>query len=1014
MRPTITAIERELRGLISGDVEFDAITRHLYATDGGLYQIEPLGVVSPRDADDVAVLVEYCSERGIPVVPRGAGSGLAGAAVGAGLMVDFTRYMNRILEVAPGGSWARVQPGLVMGVLNAHLKGYGTFFAPNPSSENYCSLGGMIANNSSGGRSVAYGGTKDHVLALEVVLHGGERLRLGSVARDSPELAALTSGEGLGARALARMLPLLDEKRGAIAAAMPRVVKNCSGYRVETVLGEASPAGWKMAEWAAGGAPGDRAADTGNRGARDVAAAGDRAGALVHPHKIFIGSEGTLGLVTEATLNLVPLPGRRAIGVAYFPTVFAAGEMVFPILELRPTSLEIMDANFLDFVRKSNSKIDAMLPAQVDTALLVEFEAADSAELDEKLTALEGFLAGNALEVKRAVDPAEQKQLWAVRQSGVPLLQKLPGPKRIVEFIEDVTVHPEVLPTYIDTLSGILKSHDVRGIIYGHAGDGNIHTRPLMNVKDRRDLATMHAIMEEVMDVVHDLKGTPSGEHGDGLVRSGYVRRFYGDEVYGVFQTIKQAFDPTGILNPGKKVVSPVEDGGITANLRYGPDYWVHEQPSQLHFSDGGYQLEIEKCHGCAQCKSRVATTMCPTFKATGREHASPRAKANLLRNIIRGKLDPEASYVQDAVKAVTDYCIECGMCALECPSNVNIPKLMLEAKSRYRAGRNAKPADAVLSRAELVSRAGRLAAPLANPLMNQGWLRAAGEKMAGIDRRRALPRYARKSFAQMVEERGKGATVPQVAHPATTSPAAMPAQEVAYFWDVYANYNDPGLAQTIDNLLRAHGLTVHYPAQKGSGVPEMLYGYADRARVNAEYNVAGALPHVQTGALLVTGEPTASFAFKVHYPDYVSSEACSLVANASRDLGELLATQRADHPEAAPAPTSLQLKVAYHQPCHLKAQQIGSPFFDLLRQVPELELVNLDAGCCGMAGTFGMRAGTFDLSMETGRPLFERVAEAAPELLISECSTCRMQLAQATGLRTAHPAELLARAYGL
>ncbi|GAB4251246.1 MAG: FAD-binding and (Fe-S)-binding domain-containing protein [Thermoleophilia bacterium] len=1019
MRPSLTALERDLRARLSGDVEFDAITRHLYATDGGLYQIEPLGVVSPRHAEDVAKLVAYCTDRGVPLVPRGSGSGLAGAAVGAGLMVDFTRYMNRILEVAPDGSWARVQPGLVMGVLNAHVKRYGTFFAPNPSSENYCSLGGMIANNSSGGRSVAYGGTKDHVLALEVVLHGGERLRVGSVEHGSAELAALTSGESLGARAFARLLPLLAEKRQAIAAALPRVVKNCSGYRVETVLGEAAPAGWKMA---------GQAANAGSAG-------------LVHPHKIFVGSEGTLGLVTEATLNLVPLPGRRAIGMAYFPTVFAAGEAVFPLLELRPTSLEIMDANFLNFVRKSNAKIDAMLPADVDTALLVEFEAADDAELQEKLTALESLLSGSALAVKRALDPVEQKQLWAVRQSGVPLLQKLPGPRRIVEFIEDVTVHPEVLPTYIDTLAKILRSHGVQGIIYGHAGDGNIHTRPLLDVKDRGDLRTMHAIMEEVMAVVQDLRGTPSGEHGDGLVRSGWVRRFYGDEVYGVFQTIKEAFDPTGILNPGKKVPSPADAGGLTTNLRYGPDYWVYEHPTILHFPESGYQHEIEKCHGCAQCKSRVGTTMCPTFKATGREHASPRAKANLLRNVIRGKLDPTASYTQDAVKTVTDYCIVCGMCALECPSNVNIPKLMLEAKSRYRAGRSAKPVDALLGRAELVSQAGHLAAPLANSLLNQHWLRTAGEKLAGIDRRRILPGYARKSFAQMVRERAQGTTVPPVAPAAaggapgstsalgTTSAAdatnargaasAVAAgggrsPAVAFFWDLYANYNDPSLAQTMDNLLRAHGLTVYYPPQKGSGVPEMLYGYAERARATAAYNVEGALPHVRAGALLVTGEPTASFAFKIHYPDYLHSEACSLVANATRDLGEFLVGYRADHPERAPQPTTLALKVAYHQPCHLKAQQVGAPFFDLLREIPGLELVDLDAGCCGMAGTFGMKAGTFDLSLEAGRPLFTRVAEVAPDLVASECSTCRLQLAQATGAKTVHPAELLARAYGL
>ncbi|MBU2603829.1 MAG: FAD-binding protein [Actinobacteria bacterium] len=1028
MRPTLTAIERDLRGLLRGDVEFDAVTRHLYATDGGIYQIEPMGVVSPFDAEDVARLVAYCTERGVPLVPRGAGSGLAGAAVGAGLMVDFTRYMNKILEVAPDGSWARVQPGLVMGVLNAHVKRYGTFFAPNPSSENYCSLGGMIANNSSGGRSVAYGGTKDHVLALDVVLSGGELFHAGPVTRGSDALAAVLGSGGRAGAAFADLLPLLDRKRGAVATSMPRVMKNCSGYRVETVL-----------EWGAD-APGYGAYD----GAAALAAA-DAEWTRANLQKLFVGSEGTLGLVTEATLNLVPLPGRRAIGMAYFPTVFSAGEAVHPILALKPSSLEIMDANFLRFVRESNSKIDAMLPKVVDTALLVEFEAADDAELEEKLASLEGLLAGgDALEVKRALDPGDQKQLWAVRQAAVPLLQKLPGPKKIVEFIEDATVHPEVLADYMSRLNTILQSHDVRAIMYGHAGDGNIHTRPILDMRNPGDLRLMNEIMEEVMEVILDLKATPSGEHGDGIVRSPYVRRVYGDEVYGIFERIKEAFDPTGIMNPGKKVVNPAETGGIATNLRYGRDYWTHEQSTQLHFPGGEYEREIEKCHGCAQCKSMVATTMCPTYKATRREHASPRAKANALRNIISGRLDP-GLHTGAALKEVTDYCIECGMCALECPSNVNIPKLMLEAKAKYRTAHAGGPTDQVLGRAELVSKVSRAASPVVNPLAANRVVRRLGERLAGIDHRRTLPAYARKSWEQMLAERRKGAVNPHPvpepgagteavgvagnpggsggssagdsAAPAVAAPAAAPAaaKPVAFFYDVYANYNDPGLAQTFDSLLRAHGVPVVYPEQKGSAVPEMLYGYMDRARATAEFNVRHALPHVRDGAYVVSGEPTASFAFKVHYPDIVSSEDCSLVANATRDLGEFLVSRRTERPEAAPRPVAdIKLKIAYHQPCHLKTQQVGSPFFDLLEEVPGLELVNLDAGCCGMAGTFGMKAGTFDLSMETGRPLFERVTDVSPDLVASECSTCRMQLAQATGKDTVHPAELLARAYGI
>ena len=582
--------------------------------------------------------------------------------------------------------------------------------------------------------------------------------------------------------------------------------------------------------------------------------------------------------------------------MAYFPTVFAAGEAVFPMLDLKPTSLEIMDANFLTFVRKHNAKLDDMLPAGADTALLIEFEAADDAQLDEQLTSVESLLGGGAaLQVKRALDAGEQKHLWAVRQAAVPLLQKLPGPKRIAEFIEDCTVHPEVLATYMHTLSGILKKYGVQGIMYGHAGDGNIHTRPILDLKSAGDLRLMQTILDEVVELVLGLKGTPSGEHGDGIVRSPYVRQVYGDEVYGIFSEIKDAFDPTGIINPGKKVVSKAEGGGVARNLRYGPTYYTHEQSPHLHFPAGEYEREIEKCHGCAQCRSLVGTTMCPTYKATRREHASPRAKANLLRNIISGRLDPTASYVADATRDVTDYCIECGMCVHECPSNVNIPKLMLEAKARYRSAQRIPGAtDLLLGHATRLSQGGRLFSPVANRLVNLGPLRGVGERLVGIDRRRTMPTFARHTFAHLVAEQAAGKTRPQVAAwpaPAGAEWAGMPAPKVAFFYDLYVNYHDPGLGQTMENLLRAHGVDVRYPAQKASGIPEMLYGYWEAARDTARYNLDHALPHIHDGALLVSGEPTASFAFKAHYTDYVASEEASLAANATRDLGEFLVT---------------------------------------------------------------------------------------------------------------------------
>jgi FAD/FMN-containing dehydrogenase/Fe-S oxidoreductase len=963
-RKRIDAIEKDLRKLLAGDVEFDDISRALYATDAGLNQIEPLGVVSPRDTEDVVRVVDYARERGIELVPRGMGSGLTGGAVGSGLQIDFTRYMNRVVEVAGDGSWARVQPGVVMGELNRYLGPRGVFFAPDPSSENYCSLGGMISNNSSGARTVAYGGTKDHVLALDVVLDDGRPFRAAPLGARSPELASLLAGPTRAARAFGAVLPLLADESDAIAASMPRVVKNCSGYRIETIID----------------------------------------GDIVHLQKMFIGAEGTLGLVTEATLNLVPLPVNRGIAMVYFPSVFASGEAVPGILALKPTAVEIMDSRFLTFVRKHNSFVDAMLPDRTDTALLIEFEGADAAELDDKFAALARHLgATEALKMVRAASAEETDRLWTVRKSAVALALRMPGPRRAAPFIEDVTVHPDEVPRYVDFLQRLFDELGVEAVMYGHVGDGNIHTRPMLDPKGPGDIRTMQLIYDRVSEYVLGVRGTMSGEHGDGLIRSPYVKQMYGEEIYDIFRQVKEAFDPLGMMNPGKKIVAESEAVGMQRMLRYGPDYRTVAQQPLLHFPGGEYEGEIEKCHGCGQCKSTVATTMCPIFKANRREHASPRAKANMLRHIITGALDPKSTYGREAAKLVEDYCIVCGMCAVECPSNVNIPKLMLEAKSKYREEHAGHPVEMLLGRAEAVSQLGHLAAPVANRLLNQPAIRQVGEILIGIDRRRRMAPFARTTLGQILGR----SKIP------TARARGVGVRRAVLFYDIFANYNDPGLALLAEAILRRHGVEVVYPRQRGSGIPEMLYGYAKRARGVARYNVAAALPFVEEGGVLLSFEPTAGFAFKVHYPDYLGDVDSSLVANAARDFGEFLAPYRKDHPERSPVPRPLPLRVAYHQPCHLKAQQIGSPSRDLLAETPGLELVDLDACCCGMAGTFGMKARSYDLSMLAGRPLFNRISEADPELILSECSTCRLQIGQATGLPTAHPLALLGEVYG-
>lgn len=1022
------AIARDLRSLLKGDVEFDAISRRLYATDAGLTQIEPLGVVYPRDTEDVVRLVTYAAEHGLPLVPRGMGSGLNGGAVGAGIQVDFTRHMNAILEVSPEHGWVRVQPGVVKAVLDRYLQPHGVFFAPDPSSENHCSLGGMIATNSSGPRTVAYGTTKDHVLALEMVLADGSVFHAQPCELETPELTDFLAGDSLASRAFGVVLPRLLSQHEELMASMPRVVKNSCGYRIEAVL------------------------DTGMLGQTAVASMQTGTSTetppspkpkIAHLQRLFVGSEGTLGLVTEATLKVVPLPAQRGIAMVYFPSVFAVGEAVPGILAMRPTAVEIMDSRFLSLVKQHDPRFGTLVPGRTDTAILIEFEGIDSQELDEKFAALGRHLDTTAaLGLARALSAAETEYLWRIRRTAVAIIQRNPGPKQPLPFMEDLAVHPTELPASIDFIQRLFDREGVKAIFVGHVGDGNIHTRPVLDPRDPRDRTIIQRIYDEVSAHVISLRGTMAGEHGDGLIHTPRLREMYGEQIYDFFVEIKNAFDPGGILNPGKKVGPQGGADLLFQNIRYGPNYRTLPQTTRLHFPERGYETEIERCHGCSACKSQVATTMCPIYKATRREHASPRAKANLLRGVITGAFLPEdkqgqtsaeaareaeAIYGSAAMKAVTDYCIECGMCAVECPSAINIPKLMLEAKSRYRErhplallGSSRSRAEVILSHAETLSRLGSFFAPVANPLLKSPVLRRLAEPLVGIDRRRSMPAFARPTYVKR-RQHTQPATRTAGRQEGTNSTAV-------YFYDVYANYNEPELALTVEKVLAAHGIKVVTPAQQGSGIPEMLYGYARRVRKIARYNLRSLLPHVEAGTTVISAEPTASFALKKHYADYLGEDECAAVAQATRDLGEFLLAWRREHPELAPKPGPLlrdglvnpggseaaPLRIAYHQPCHLKVQEVGSPSLELLREIPGVEVIDLAAGCCGMAGTFGMKVSTYELSLRAGQPLFDRVLQVAPDLVATECSTCRMQIAQATGMECVHPAALLMQAYGL
>ena len=984
------AAEEALRRVVRGDVAFDRATRALYSTAACIYRVEPLGVVCPRDADDVAAVVDICREQHIPITARGAGSGLAGQALGDGLVLDFTPHMNRLLAVAADHVW--VEPGLICDELNAALAPTGTFFPPDPSSSGYCSLGGMIANNSAGSHSVKYGTTIDYVEELKVLLSDGTTALLRPCELDGPAWQRLAAQETREAQIHRDVRLLVERNAGLIRAHQPRTTKNACGYRLERVVEDG----------------------------------------VLNLSKLVCGSEGTLAIILAAKLRIVPLPGARRVAMLHFPELAAAGQAVLEILAMDPSAVEIHEHHTIDIIRAGRPELGDLLAGPGHSQLFVEFDGSTAEEAQEQLARMRGRVCDELGLATRCIEPAtadEAARLWAVRKATLPLLYNRPGPKRIVSFIEDVTVPTDEIPRYIEGLYRIFDRHGVEAALYGHASQGNFHTRPFLDLHDPADVARMRAVADEVFDFALSLGGTVSGEHGDGIARTEYLEKAYGPAAR-LFADVKGIFDPANLLNPGKKVPDPRRGYTLTSCLRFDPDYGSRPMGERLAWQDGGMAAEAERCHGCATCRTVpvTVTRMCPVFKATGLEEASPRAKANLLREIAAGRI-----HGRDALRRlgrVADHCLLCGSCKLECPSKLDVPKLMLEAKARVAAEGGAKLWRALFTRLDALSRLMAPAAPLVNAVNRLAPARWAMEKLLHIDRRRPLPRMVRSTLRKRLEKGTiyfcpstpeqprllsdrKGPEV-DVGSPRGQKLNVPFSARVVYFPDVFAELSDPSVGEALVSLLERAGIGVVVPPVRGCGILAMCYGNVAAARRAIRHNLAQLRDHARQGLDILVTEPTALLCLREMYADFVDGDDAAQVAARSHDAvayvlklvqsGEL----RLDLREVA-------MTVGHHTPCHSRASGAGSVAAELLAHVPGLTVVPVDEGCCGLAGSAGMRREKYDLSMRIGARLFDRLRSDEFDAATTECSACRMQIEHGTAKPCYHPLHILAHAaFGL
>lgn len=941
-----------LRQRVSCPVHSDPVTLSLYSTDASIYQIRPACVVLPQSTEDIVACVQYAAETDTPIVARGAGSGLAGETLTHGIVLDFSRYLDRVIETDLDAGWVRCQPGVVLERLNAALGALGHQFGPDPSSANRATVGGVIANNATGAHSIKYGYTDAHIEELTVVLANAHTAIMRSHLLDLTPEDAPSRIEDATAQ-------LVRSNQTLIEAHTPRVRRHRSGYALHKVI---------------------------HNGRVDLC-------------RLIAGSEGTLAIITEAKLRFVDRPTHRGLLQFNFDSLLTMARTVPQILNHNPGTCELMDGKLLEMARSAYPQHRHVLPHGVAASLLVEHDGATVDEVRRKLERTQLDIRG-PIAADLILDPGDQRAIWSARKAAVPLLYRKPGLRQPVPFIEDVAVPPDRLGEFIPKLDTIFARHGVDVVLYGHAGDGEFHIRPYLNLRDPTEVAQMRSLATETFRLAWSLGGTISGEHGDGLVRTEFMREQFGP-LYEVMRQVKQVFDPHNILNPGKIINE--EPGIMTQHLRFEQKPLLERRITpRLAWKHDDLIEEIERCNGNAECRSlEVAGTMCPVFRATHDEIASPRAHANLLRDWITGQLD-ESFIRSDEFKAAIATCLQCKSCRQQCPSAVNIPKLMLEARSQYAARRGLTPTEWLLSHSDFLSLLGSATAPLANLMIRSGLFRSALERLTGIDRRRPMPAYAWRAFVPKAQRWLRANPLP-----------GAPVGRVALFADLYANYHDHELAWSILRVLRHNRIEVVVPDQDACHMPAICYGDIDSARERIVRTLSNMAGLVRDGYTIVSGEPTATLCLRQEYLDLLDGQDARIVAENTQDLCEYLwalHNRRQLRADLAPMPISL----AYHCPCHLAAMEIGLPGLQLLQLIPQLRVKAIGAGCCGLAGTFGFQQRNFETSVAAGSRLADALGHADVEAGATECATCKMQMEFLGRKKVWHPMVLLARSYGL
>jgi FAD/FMN-containing dehydrogenase/Fe-S oxidoreductase len=950
-----TRLSSRLSAAVQGEVFGDPAARARYATDASIYQIVPEAVVVPRSEDDIQAAMQIAREEETPVLPRGGGTSQCGQTVNRAVVLDNTRHLNRILDIDTENLTARVQPGLVLDELNRALKPHGLWFPVDPSTASRCTLGGMAANNSSGGKSLRFGIMRDNVRAISAILPDGTKARFNGADPDPGPYADLVSD----------MRALGQREAEEIEAQFPKVQRRVGGYNIDALTGN------------------------------DVN--------MAH---LLVGSEGTLAYFTEIELSLAHLPGEKVVGVCHFPTFYAAMDAAQHLVTLTPQGVELIDETMIALGREIplfRKTIEAFVEGDPAALLLVEFAEGSAAANAAKLAELADLMGDLGFSFQASgkawggvvpvTDNGLQGAIAEYRKAGLNVMMSMKEAGKPISFVEDCAVALPDLAEYTQGVTDVFSKYGKQGTWYAHASVGCLHVRPVLNMRQDADVKTMRAMAEEIFDLVKHYKGSHSGEHGDGIVRSEFHEKMFGKRIVSAFEEVKARFDPDGLMNPGKIVHAPAMDDRRV--FRYGPNYAVPEFETALDWSawpgsGGGFQGAVEMCNNNGACRKLKGGVMCPSFRATRNERDATRGRANTLRFAISGQMP--GGLTSDAMADTMKYCVSCKGCRRECPTGVDMAKMKIEVLAARRKQNGLTLADKLVGHLPRYAPKAAKVAWLMNLRNKIGPVRKLTEKLTGVSHRRDLPVWSSDPFRDDEAQ--------------DTNP------DLLLFADVFNRYFEPENLRAAVRVLRKAGLRVAV-ARDGSGTSLecgrtlLAVGCVEEARTEAKRVIDATKDAVAKGIPVVGLEPSSILTFRDEFLALCPGPDAEALAQATHTFEEYLAKR----PDLPLKPLGKPIYVHGH--CHQKAQDAVTPMLDLLKRIPGAEVTLIETSCCGMAGAFGYAPDTIDVSLKMANLDLFPALEAAPRdaIVVADGTSCRHQIADGTPRRAMHVARLLDQA---